>query len=149
MRPLPRSRGFTLIELLVVMVVMIMILGLVPPMVASSLPGAKLKAAARELAAGLSQARSQAIASQREARLVLDVEERSYRVAGERREFRLPKDLELKLYTAQAELSNERQGAIRFFPDGSSTGGRVTVSYGERAYEVDVEWLTGRVRILE
>jgi general secretion pathway protein H len=44
---------------------------------------------------------------------------------------------------------NERQGAIRFFPDGGSNGGRVTVASGERKYEVDVDWLTGRVAILE
>jgi general secretion pathway protein H len=143
------QRGFTLLELLVVMVVMLMILTLVPPMVAGSLPGTKLKAAARGLAAGLSQARSQAITSQRPVMLVLDVEGRRYRVAGQPREHQLPKDLELKLYTAQSELAGEGQGAIRFFPDGSSTGGRITVSYGARDYIVDVDWLTGRVRIFD
>ena len=36
---------------------------------------------------------------------------------------------------------------IRFYSDGSSTGGRITVASGERKYLVDVDWLTGRVSI--
>ena len=57
--------------------------------------------------------------------------------------------LELKLYTAQSEIVDDRRGAIRFYPDGSSTGGRVTVAAGERRLLVDVDWLTGRVSIKE
>jgi len=58
-------------------------------------------------------------------------------------------NLELKLYAAQSEVSSERRGSIRFYPDGSSTGGRITVAAGERKYLVDVDWLTGRVSINE
>jgi general secretion pathway protein H len=57
--------------------------------------------------------------------------------------------VDLKLFTAEAEVSSERNGSIRFYPDGSSTGGRVTVSSGERKYQVDVDWITGRVSIGE
>ncbi len=41
------------------------------------------------------------------------------------------------------------RGGIRFYPDGSSTGGRVTLSLEGLQMRVDVEWLTGRVRITE
>ncbi len=57
--------------------------------------------------------------------------------------------LELKLFTAQSDLVNDKIGAIRFFADGGSNGGRVTIAAGERKYEVDVDWLTGRVAILD
>mgnify|MGYP000847687737 CR=1 FL=1 len=70
-------------------------------------------------------------------------------MAGEGRDVALPPKVDLKLFTAQSDLLNERQGAIRFFPDGGSNGGRVTVSSGERKFEVDVDWLTGRVAILD
>jgi general secretion pathway protein H len=53
----------------------------------------------------------------------------------------------LKLLTAQTEVESDHRGSIRFYPDGSSTGGRITVSSGERQYLVDVDWLTGRVAI--
>jgi general secretion pathway protein H len=60
---------------------------------------------------------------------------------------KLPDNLEVKLYGAQSEVTSERRGSIRFYPDGSSTGGRITVASGERKYLVDVDWLTGRVSI--
>ena len=40
------------------------------------------------------------------------------------------------------------EGAILFFPDGGSTGGRVTLSAGTAAWSADVAWLTGETRLL-
>ena len=65
------------------------------------------------------------------------------------RTHRLPARLDLKLYTAQRDLVSEKVGAVRFFPDGGSNGGRITLAAGERKYDVDIDWLTGRVSILE
>jgi len=62
---------------------------------------------------------------------------------------KLAQELELKLFTAQSDLINDNVGAIRFFPDGGSNGGRITLASGERKFNVDVDWLTGRVAILE
>jgi general secretion pathway protein H len=61
----------------------------------------------------------------------------------------LPPRVELKLFTAQRDIVNDTTGAIRFYPDGGSNGGRITVASGERKFEVDVDWLTGRVAILD
>jgi len=140
----------SLIEILVVLAIMAIGAALVVPMVSG--PGAStsdLRSAARQIAAGLRHARSEAIAQRRETLVTLDLEKRSFRVAKASREIALPDKVELKLFTAQSDLVNERQGAIRFFPDGGSNGGRVTVASGERKYEVDVDWLTGRVAILD
>ena len=60
---------------------------------------------------------------------------------------RLPQGIHLKLLTAKRERSGVSRGAIRFFPDGSSTGGRVTLAHDNLSYLVDVDWLTGRVVI--
>ena len=49
----------------------------------------------------------------------------------------------------RATCVNDKVGAIRFFPDGGSNGGRITLAAGERKYDVDVDWLTGRVAIQE
>ena len=145
-----RARGMTMIEILVVLAIMAIGAAIVVPMVGGT--GAStgdLRSAARQIAAGLRQARSEAIATRRETVLTLDLERRSFRVAQEQRDVALPAKVELKLFTAQSDLVNEKQGAIRFFPDGGSNGGRVTVASGERKYEVDVDWLTGRVAILD
>ena len=141
--------GFTLLELLVVMAILALLLTVVPPLVRGPMGTAELKSAVRQMAAGLRSARSQAIARNREAVFELDLEARRFRISGTQRTFQLPRRLALRLYAARSEFSNAQTGAIRFFPDGSSTGGRVTVSLDPRAYEVDVNWLTGRVTVYD
>ena len=144
-----RAAGFTLLEVILVLVIGVAAYALIltVPMRGSS--AADLKAAARTLAAGLRQAQTMAMATRRDSALTVDVESREFTVAGDSSIRQLPKDLEIKLYTAQSEVTSERRGAIRFYPDGSSTGGRITVTSGERKYLVDVDWLTGRVSIGE
>ena len=108
---------------------------------------ADLKAAARTVASGLRQAQSTAMATRKDAVLTIDVESREFVTSLETTPRKLPDNVELKLYAAQSEVTSERRGSIRFYPDGSSTGGRITVASGERKYLVDVDWLTGRVSI--
>ena len=80
---------------------------------------------------------------------MLDLEQRTFQVERDPRAHALPKQIELKLFTAQSDLVSDKVGAIRFFPDGGSNGGRVTLAAGERKFNVDVDWLTGRVAILD
>ncbi|MBK6982635.1 MAG: prepilin-type N-terminal cleavage/methylation domain-containing protein [Betaproteobacteria bacterium] len=146
----PRAeRGFTLLELLLVLVIVAAGYAMVVRLNAGGVSGAELKSAARAVAAGLRDARGTAIATQESAALTLDLENRSMEVSGGRRARTLPQRLDLKLYTAQSEIVDDKHGAIRFYPDGSSTGGRVTLASGERKFLVDVDWLTGRVTIKE
>jgi general secretion pathway protein H len=81
--------------------------------------------------------------------LWLDLEGRRFKVGSDPREYALSPRVDLALFTAQHDIVNEKIGAIRFYPDGGSNGGRITVAAGERKYEVDVDWLTGRVAILD
>jgi general secretion pathway protein H len=144
-----RAAGVTLIELLVVLSLMALIAGMTVPMLSGGVSGSALKGAAREVAAGLRYARSDAVATRQETRLVFDLAKRTFRIDRSARIHNLPEKVELKLFTAQSDIVNDRIGAIRFFPDGGSNGGRVTIAAGERKYEVDVDWLTGRVAILD
>src|SRR5262245_53317924 len=113
-----RIRGFTLIEVVVVLVIAslayVAMLSLSPKGASS----ADLKAAARTLAAGLRQAQSTAMATRRDALLTLDVESREFLLPGDTSVRQLPRDLELKLYAAQSEVTSDKRGSIRFYPDG-------------------------------
>jgi general secretion pathway protein H len=142
-------RGVTLIELLGVLALMAGLTVLVLPQFGTGVSSAELKGAARQLASGLRFARSEAMAGRRETFVTLDLEGRRFLVDRDPREHALPKGLEIKLFTAQMDIVNDKTGAIRFYPDGGSNGGRVTLAAGERKYEVDVDWLTGRVAILD
>ncbi len=139
----------TLLELLVVLAIMGLVAAMVLPMLGPGVSTSELKASARQLAAGLRLARSEAMATRHESFLALDLEGRRFKVGNDPREYALPKSLEIKLFTAQMDIVDEKTGAIRFYPDGGSNGGRITVASGQRKFEVDVDWLTGRVAILD
>ena len=122
---------------------------LASPMISSGVSGTELKASARQLAAGLRKARSEAVARRRETVMTVEVEERQFQLSGDPRLYRLPQSVAIQLFTAQSELVTGTTGAIRFFPDGGSTGGRITVTSNQRKYDVDINWLTGQVAILD
>ena len=145
----PLQRGFTIIELLVVMVIMALAYTLASPMISSGVSGAELKASARQIAAGLRKARSDAISRRQESVLTLDLASRQFQLTGDARVYRLPPSVAVKVFTAQSELVGGTAGSIRFFPDGGSTGGRITLSANARNYDVDINWLTGQVVIIE
>jgi general secretion pathway protein H len=144
-----RAGGVTLLELLVVMALMGLIAAMAVPLFGSGVSSTELKSSARQVAAGLRFARSEAVATRSETRMWLDLEKRAFRVDHDARQHNLPAGLEIKLFTAQNDIADEKVGSIRFYPDGGSNGGRVTLAAGERKFEIDVDWLTGRVAILD
>jgi len=149
LRRVLRPAGFTLVELLVVMAIAGLLLAVAPPLISSALPGVELKAAARRTAAGLRLAREVAIANGRDAAWVIDIEHNSYRIDGDRRRGRLPGGIDIQLVAAEDEMQSDSVGAVRFFPDGTSTGGRVILKRGDAGYQVGVNWLTGRILVAD
>ena len=142
-----RMGGFTLFELLLVLVLLGLAYGLAVPMLGAGSAGLDLQSASRQIAAGLRKARGTAVTERREAVLMLDVDGRAFSVSGDPKIYALPKKIELARFTAQSEVVRDKIAGIRFFPDGTSTGGRVTISSGSARQEVDVDWVTGRVAI--
>ena len=141
--------GFTLLELLVVMAVVGIVLVLVSPSLPQALSAVKLKTATRELATAVRAAAAEAVFHHRDVAFSLDVESGHYTVGSATRGRTVDPDLELKLLTAESEKVSETQGRIRFFPDGSSTGGQVTLANETGQYEIAVDWLTGKVAIVD
>ena len=143
------ARGFTLIELLVVLTVIALIATMATPMIQRTVPGFELKTAAEGLRTELRLARSAAIRDNRETWLLVDVDLGTYQRDGTARDQAIPPAIQLTLLTARREQIDETQGRIRFFPDGTSTGGIVRLLRDERTYEVAVDWFDGRVSIDE
>lgn len=142
------SRGFTLLELLLVLLLLGLVYGLAGPLLSEGSEKLEAKTVSRQLAAGLRKARSIAATERRETVLLLDLEGLSFSVTSDPKIYQLPKKLEVSMFTAESELVRSQNAAIRFFPDGSSTGGRITVTAGGHRHMIDVDWLTGRVVIL-
>jgi general secretion pathway protein H len=141
-----RTGGFTLIEVIVV----IAILGLALALVVGYKPpwssGLGARAAAGRLASVLRLARSEAVSSNAPVSVTIDVPAHRYRV-GQEAGGRLPPGLTVELLTIAGERRTASEGTIRFNPDGSSTGGRITLGNGVRKIAVGVDWLTGRVSV--
>jgi general secretion pathway protein H len=134
----------------VVLAIAALVMTAVPPLVSAALPGVELKAAARRTLSSLRLARETAIRTGGDSVLLVDLEGHRLEVPGYRA-ITLPSRIDLRLEAASGEMLDERRGAIRFFPDGSSTGGRIILARGagrdQRGYQVGVTWLTGRVRM--
>ena len=141
-----RASGFTLIEIVVVIALIGVVATVAALSFSRSLSGARIEAASRDLVAALRYTRGQAIVKGEQKVLVLDLEHNTYQ-APAKGSVELPKDMDLRLTTAQQELVDENKGGIRFFPDGSSTGGNIAVVLGQREWTINVGWLTGEITL--
>jgi general secretion pathway protein H len=141
------QRGFTLLELLVVLAIIGVVLAFVPGFILRGQPGLDVDVAARAIADALRQARSDAVLQNREQLFALDVEQRLFRVGGQRAPVQIPRRVEITFQTARSEAMSETIGQIRFYPDGSATGGRIGLAIDGQQVEVVVDWLTGLVSV--
>ena len=106
----------------------------------------ELKTATRNLASGLRFVRSQAMISHSQAALDFNLTENSYFLSGQNKIYNLPEDIEVTIRTAKEDL-HDGTAKLRFFPDGSSIGGRITLEKNKLAQEININWLTGHVTI--
>jgi general secretion pathway protein H len=140
------QRGFTLLELLVVLAIIGVVLALVPGFILRGQPRLDVDVAARAMADALRQARSDAVLQNREQLFALDVEERLFRI-DQRAPVQIDKGIEITFQSARSEAMSETIGQIRFYPDGSATGGRIGLALDGQQVEVVVDWLTGLVSL--
>jgi general secretion pathway protein H len=137
--------GLTLIETMVALAVMGFILALAMPMMSGGQGGGgELRSAADTIGGALRAARSRAVAQNHEEVFLVDADQAQYRAPGGAA-VSLPRNVQLMLFTTAQEQISSGIGAIRFYPDGSSTGGGVSLIKGDARYDVLVNWLTGRV----
>lgn len=146
--PAGPAAGFTLIELIVV----IAILGLMTTLITINgtpvSPATHAREAARAIAGALRAARGEALISDRSVSFTLDVANHRYRWADQPTQS-LPGDLSVTLLASREAGVAGSVGQIRFDPDGSSSGGRVSIAGGDRLWMVGVDWLSGRVSIVQ
>lgn len=137
------QQGFTLIEVIVVLVIVILGFSAIGVNISSGNDTAKMQAAAHDIVSALRYARGQALMDHEPTTVDFDLENNSYTVSNRDKVFNIPDEISLTVVTAQSELTGQDQGSIRFYGDGSSTGGRVTLERDKAKLQIDINWLTG------
>jgi general secretion pathway protein H len=138
--------GFTLVELLIVLTLLATLSALLAPILLPS-PGRQLQHAASEVVTTLRETRRLAQRAQARQRFYVDTEQGRYGIVDTGRDRQLPDGTTTALTTAESLLLGDNAGGIDFFPDGSSTGGRLVLGLDGHARQIDIEWLTGRIRV--
>lgn len=140
-------KGFTLLELTVVLFVVVLGFSVIGLNLSSGSDSTEIKAAARDIVSALRYARGQALISHQETTVTIDLGDNSYTVSGRDKLYQIPESIDITVVTAQNELSGDGTANIRFFADGSSTGGRVTLERGHTSWKIDINWLTGQIEL--
>lgn len=139
------AAGFTLLELVVVMAIAGLLLAVLPFAFVKMRDTAEYRASIREVVATLRQARTQATQSGRPVVVTVDPDARLYGI-GDEPSREVPESLSLRLTAAASDVGQHGRGRIRFYPDGSSTGGSIEIlrPTGD-GMQVRVDWLYGRI----
>lgn len=97
----------------------------------------------------MKRARGAAIAGNIETAVFLDLERREFGRVGETGVTSFSPELKVNFLTATQELSSASKASIRFFPDGTSTGGGVTLAQAGKSWTLIVRWLDGQLLLSE
>lgn len=142
------SRGFSLIEVLLVLVLIATMAGIAVSFMSGSLEKARIQAVSKDLLSALKYTRGQAVIKHEQSVITFNVEEKTYQ-APKKKAVKIPDEIDINLYTASSDIVDDKVGRIRFFSDGSSTGGWVKLTYGKKIWKINVNWLTGEIRMEE
>jgi general secretion pathway protein H len=137
--------GFTLLEMLLVIVLIAAITTLTVGLLGVGRSGSRLRSAAHTITTELRYTRAQALATGVPQRFAMDLDKRSWTTGTHHGT--LPSSLEVRFDGVRQEQTSARDAAIRFFPDGSATGGRISLRTQGAGWRVDVRWLTGEVTL--
>ena len=141
------SKGFTLLELILVLFVVILGFSVIGLNISSGNDATEHQSAARDMVSALRYAKGQALISHEETTVNLDLNENTYTVSGRDKVFTIPDTIALTVVTAQEELEGKGLANFRFFPDGSSSGGRIKLERNSVTWQIDINWLTGQVEL--
>ncbi len=141
------SKGFTLLEIMLVLFIVILGFAAIGLNISSGNDATKLQSAARDMVSALRFAKGQALISHAETTVALDLNENTYTVSDRDKVYTIPDTIALTVVTAQEELTGKGLASIRFFPDGSSSGGRIKLEMNSAIWQIDINWLTGQIEL--
>lgn len=137
--------GFTLIEVLVVLAIAALLAAVTVPALRTP-SRTLLETSVQQVAAVMRLARATAQATNNEALVIFDLEGRQVQFLTAE-PYILPQGVEVQFVSAHPERRGESIAGMRFYPDGTSSGGEITLIHAERRSRILVNWLTGSTEI--
>jgi general secretion pathway protein H len=139
------NQGFTIAELLVVMAVIALVGAFSLPYLTKTRSQAEMHS---EVRSALQSARNRAIAERRQIDFVIDTNTRSLAIDG--------KPLDIKwdggiTWGIRSARRNTKSGValFRFFPNGTSSGGEITLRSSNQTRIIALNWVTGGIKVAE
>lgn len=134
------EQGFSLLELMVALTILALAMSVISASVSRRSPAFETRKAAAEIEGLLREARADARAQNAAAIVRFNSEERIFENSSGQK-VSLPEGIESDLVSSAAA----GRSAILFLPDGSSTGGAVTLRSAAREEKIVVDWLTSSI----
>ncbi len=138
------QHGFTLIELIATITLMALVFAAAPAAYEKIRDAMSFRAAVSDTTSALKRARVAAVLQGRPVELAVLLDQHQLQTPGE------------KTVTIDSRITLDMHGVIslthpdvpvfRFYPDGSATGGSITLtSPSGRAQRIDIDWFTGQL----
>ena len=140
--------GFTLLEMVCVLAIIALLAAVLLPFVPHETSRSRLQAYALQAATLLKADRDAAIRRHISVATLVDATGRAIRSGASRAAIQIPADVRFDALLPQTCRQRAALSTISFFANGTSCGGTIALTRFDAAYEVRVNWLTGRVEIV-
>ena len=140
--------GFTLLEMVCVISIIAMLAAVLLPLLPRHTSRSRLQAYALEMATLLKADRIAAIRRRTDVSTLVDAPSRAIRSGVTAQTIRIPDDVRFDALLPQTCRQRAALSTISFFADGMSCGGSIALTRLDMAYEIRVNWLTGRIEIV-
>ena len=133
---------------MVVMAIAGFAIAVVVPRLGHAIGSQKYKNAMREMMVLMRAAREDAQQESRTTELWLNVDEKTFGRKSSSKIHHLPATSKINFETFEQGLMNESTGVVRFYPDGTSSGGEIATDFDGLTMSLRVSWITGRIQLL-
>lgn len=144
-----RESGFTLLEMVCVLAIIALLAGVLMPFIPRGTSRSRLEAYALQAATLLKQDRNAAIRRNINVATLVDPGARAIRSGVSAASLRIPDDVHFEAVLPQSCQRQAALSTIRFFANGTSCGGTIALTRFNAGYEIRVNWLTGRIEIVQ
>lgn len=149
MTRLNNQQGFTLLEMVCVIALIALMAAVLLPFLPQHTSRARLQAYALQAAGLLKADRNAAIARRADVSTLVDPPSRAIRSGVSSQFLRIPDDVRFDALLPRTCRRRAAVSAISFFADGMSCGGTIALARLDTTYEIRVNWLTGRIEIVD